>query len=99
MKRVTPFGHALVGAARQTARLKAPGLFDAESRETAFALRIGGGLDLRLTDRLDLRLVEVNYAPIFAGERPLTGDGIDVPITINGRTANNWTIGFGLVVH
>jgi len=97
--RVTPFGHALIGAARHTARLQLDGAFDAQSRETALAVRIGGGLDLRLNDRVDLRLVEVNYAPMFAEERPLTGDGIDVPITINGRTANNWTVGFGLVVH
>ena len=98
-KRVTPFGHLLVGAARQTARLELPGVFDAESRETALALRIGGGLDLRVNDRLDLRLVEISYAPFFAEERPLTGDGIEVPITINGRTANNWTVGFGVVIH
>ena len=51
------------------------------------ALRIGN-------DRIDLRLIEINYAPVFAEDRPLTGDGIDVPITINGRTANNWTVGF-----
>ena len=98
-KSVTPFGHVLVGAARQTARLELPGTFDAESRETALAVRVGGGFDLRINDRLDLRLLEINYAPIFAEERPLTGDGIDVPITINGRTANNWTVGFGVVIH
>ena len=97
--RWTPFGHALIGAARQTARLRLPGVFDAESKETALAVRIGGGLDLRLNDRIDLRLIEVNYAPVFAEDRPLTGDGIDVPITIHGRTANNWTVGFGVVVH
>lgn len=97
--RFTPFGHALIGAARHTARLRLDGVFDAQSKETTLAVRIGGGLDLRLNDRIDLRLIEVNYAPIFAEERPLTGDGIDVPITINGRTANNWTVGFGVVVH
>jgi len=97
--RFRPFAHALAGAARQTAHFRLPGAFDASAKETSFAMKVGGGVDVRLTDRIDLRLIEVNYNPLFAGERPLKGEGIDVPITVNGRTANNWTVGFGFVVH
>jgi opacity protein-like surface antigen len=103
-KRVKPYAHALAGVARQSVRFlgtfSIPDAgFDARARETSFSLKVGGGIDVRLGRRVDLRLFEFNYNPVFAGDRPLTGPGIDVPITINGRTAHNFTFGAGVVFH
>ena len=101
---VRPFAHALVGVARQTARFRMPASnfsegFDARANETSFAMKLGGGLDVRLGERVALRLIEVNYNPIFARDRPLAGQGITVPITVHGRTAHNFTVGVGIVFH
>lgn len=102
--RVKPFAHALFGVARQTVRFRMPASegssgFDARANETSFAMKLGGGLDVRVSERIDVRLFEFNYNPIFARERPLAGAGITVPITVNGRTAHNFTIGVGIVFH
>jgi opacity protein-like surface antigen len=99
-----PFAHALAGVARQTVRFRQPPSdgstgFDARASETSFALKLGGGLDVRVGRRVDLRLFEFNYNPVFARERPLTGAGITVPINVTGRTAHNFTVGAGLVFH
>lgn len=101
---VRPFAHALAGVARQTVRFRMPPSdasdgFDARADETSFALKLGGGLDVRLGGRVALRLVEVNYNPVFARDRPLAGQGITVPITVSGRTAHNFTVGVGIVFH
>ncbi|HYG79648.1 MAG TPA: outer membrane beta-barrel protein [Pyrinomonadaceae bacterium] len=101
---VRPFAHALAGVARQTVRFRTPPSdasegFDARADETSFALKLGGGLDVRLSERVALRLIEVNYNPVFARDRPLAGQGITVPITVSGRTAHNFTVGVGIVFH
>jgi len=60
-----PFAHALVGAAHVRQRLSLSGLPSSDNSTTRFALALGGGFDLRLNDRLDLRVVQVGYNPIF----------------------------------
>lgn len=55
-RRLTPFAHTLFGFVRETvdsATMK--------QSETNFALALGGGLDLRLTNRLALRLIQADY--------------------------------------
>jgi opacity protein-like surface antigen len=99
-----PFAHALAGVARQAVRFRMPPSdassgFDARADETSFAMKLGGGLDVRVGERVDLRLFEFNYNPVFARQRPLTGAGITVPITVSGRTAHNFTVGVGVVFH
>lgn len=103
--RVKPFGHALVGAARYRGRIRQsvdvfPGFnFLVEDPVTSFAMKVGGGLDLRVSKHIDLRLVEFDYNPIFAGDRTFkTSEG---PFTFKstGKTAQNFTIGAGVVFH
>ena len=36
---------------------------------TKFALGLGGGLDVRLGEKFSLRLIQVDYTPIFTGDR------------------------------
>lgn len=103
-----PFAHALFGVARvtidtrQTNQFAPPPFndFPVTDGQNSFAMKLGGGLDLRLSRRIDLRLVEFNYNPIFAGERQLVGGPFpQTPIVAKGRTAQNFTIGFGVVFH
>ncbi|MDT4897659.1 MAG: hypothetical protein QOH25_2736 [Acidobacteriota bacterium] len=103
-----PFAHALLGGARvsfntrQTNQFAPPPFNDfivSDSRMN-FAMKLGGGLDVQLGRRVDLRLVEINYNPVFGGERQLTGGPFpQTPVTAQGRTAHNFTVGIGIVLH
>lgn len=104
-RRAKPFAHALVGFARYTNRqsqdldLLPVANFTIEDRETSFAMKLGGGIDLRAGRHFDVRVIEIDYNPIFAGNRnPRTIAG---PFSVNftGKTAHNFTIGVGLVIH
>jgi opacity protein-like surface antigen len=104
-KRVKPFGHVLAGIARYTARQQQtidifPQFnFVANDRETSFAMKVGGGLDVRVSRRVDVRLIEVDYNPVFAGDRPWTSVSGPFTFSVTGRTAHNFTIGAGIVIH
>jgi hypothetical protein len=103
-----PFAHALFGVARasfnssQTNQFAPPPFnnFTTDDSQTNFAMKLGGGLDVQLGRRFALRLVEVNYNPVFGGQRNLVGGPLpSTPITAQGRTAQNFTIGIGVVFH
>jgi opacity protein-like surface antigen len=53
---VSPFVHALFGVARGNA-----GLFGSNSSEAAFGMAVGGGLDVKLRDHVNLRLIQGDY--------------------------------------
>jgi opacity protein-like surface antigen len=94
--RLKPFAHALAGVAHQSVRVTTPFTisgddFDLDSNN--FAMKFGGGLDLRVHPRVDLRLIEVNYNPVFHGEETILGE------TFNGGTQHNLTFGFGIAIH
>src|SRR5580765_388677 len=104
--RVKPFAHVLGGFARYTNR-QAQTLdlfpqfnFVIQDRETSFAMKLGGGLDVRVSKRIDIRVIQVDYNPVFAGDRGAKIiSGSFNPITFTGRTAHNFTIGAGIVIH
>ena len=92
--RFKPFAHALAGIAHQTARFTAPLTADNfELKDTSFALKLGGGLDIRVSPKVDLRLIEVDYNPIFLGDQTFQG------VTFQGQTQHNFTFGAGIVIH
>ncbi|HEV2718998.1 MAG TPA: hypothetical protein VG323_03190, partial [Thermoanaerobaculia bacterium] len=97
-----PFAHLMAGVARQTSHdvQTSTGPFNFELRDavTSPALKIGGGIDLPLSSRLDVRILEVDYAPVFARSRHTPGNA-DFDQSVKGRRANNVTFGFGLVLH
>jgi hypothetical protein len=103
-KSFKPFAHALVGASRFTATgvRSAPAFppdnYAFKARVKSFAMKFGGGLDLRLNRRFDLRLVEFDYNPIFTRDFPITGLPFG-SIAQHSRTVNNFTVGFGLAFH
>jgi hypothetical protein len=104
--RFKPFAHALVGVARysnrqqQTLDLFPQFNFTIDDRETALALKLGGGLDIRAGKRIDVRIFEFDYNPVFVGDRqPKSIAGPFSSVTFAGKTAHNYTFGVGLVIH
>jgi len=88
--RVTPFVRILAGVAHTRARLEFPSLNSTETlSSTDFALAIGGGVDIRVNDRIDLRVFQADYNPIFLSDRNELGFG-------NTR-ADNVRFSFGVV--
>lgn len=87
--RVTPFVRALAGVAITRAKLKVPSLNASDtSNSTDFALALGGGVDVSVNKRVDLRVVQVDYNPIFL--RNGNELGFD-------KRANNVRFSFGVV--
>jgi opacity protein-like surface antigen len=69
-KRVQPFAHALFGASLFrgfTSDLRPSSNVYTFDDATSFAMALGGGLDLRVSKKIDLRLIQADYAPTFFG--------------------------------
>lgn len=94
--RVTPFLHALAGvsnnrfAYRATATGATTPAADVSVSVTDFALALGGGLDVRVKERVALRLFQVEYNPIFVRDRPELN-------TQGSRRVDNVRFSIGLV--
>jgi len=86
-KRLKPFAHALVGAAFRKNDIT-PGIAcvttiicPGSTSETGLAGVIGGGLDIRLNRRIDIRAFQIDYNPVRFG----------------GRFDDNFRFGIGIV--
>ena len=67
-KRVTPFGYALFGATRFHESATIAGQFLSDS-DTGFSSALGGGLDVKVNDRVAVRAFQLDYfRPNFFGE-------------------------------
>ena len=77
--KVKPFAHVLAGVAHARADIES--VTDFSESETGFAAAIGGGIDFKLSDRVDLRAIQFDYNP--------NRD--------NGQTSHNFRIGIGLI--
>ncbi|HEY8459773.1 MAG TPA: hypothetical protein VIM99_05295 [Blastocatellia bacterium] len=82
---------------------------DVRFRKTSFALAMGGGLDVRITDAFSIRAIKFDYLPVFA-RRPVLF--LDPPtildpdfdfffVDIDGerKTQHNFRVGAGVVFH
>jgi opacity protein-like surface antigen len=89
-----PFAHALVGAAHARNRVDfnadvcaavfpSPCPTDFTDSETGFAAAFGGGIDIRANDKIDIRVVQIDYNPT----------------RLFGSTQHNFRIGVGIVIH
>jgi len=94
-----PFAHFLAGAASQSIQLEQTGqdneIVPFDVNATSFALKMGGGIDYRVHKNIDIRLIQVDYNPIFRGDTdfgPTIGN-------LQGVTQQNVIFTFGLVFH
>jgi opacity protein-like surface antigen len=80
--KVRPFAFAVVGVGHASADANTNGGVTANfsNSETGLAAAFGGGLDLRLSDSVDFRLVKADYNPI----------------RLDGQTTHNFRVGVGL---
>lgn len=88
-----PFAHALVGVGHARAKFKdytctpttgvCPAVIvpDTTFSETGFAAAIGGGVDFRVSDRFQIRAIQIDWNPV----------------RIDGSTQNNVRLGAGIV--
>ena len=60
-----PFTHALFGVTRYKAKFKNNDFSCPDTNETAFAMGLGAGLDIKAGNRIDIRPVQVDYLPVF----------------------------------
>ena len=110
--RLKPFGHALFGVANQkidvdSAQLPALfGINDFSVNETSFAMAFGGGLDIKLNSRFDLRVVQVDWNIIKRGDQqlgtvlvPTPLQTVGQPFVLEGRRQDNLRLGIGIVIH
>jgi len=101
--RFKPFAHILAGVANERIRctqgcdLKINPLGEGTSTTgisestSSFAMVFGGGIDVRVHPRVDIRVIQLDYNPIFYG-------GVE-NLDLSSRTQNNFRIGFGIVIH
>src|SRR6185436_14256030 len=68
---VKPFAHVLAGAARQTFTSAD---FDDELDDTSFSMMFGGGIDIRASKHVDIRVIQVDYNPVFRSSETFTVD-------------------------
>jgi opacity protein-like surface antigen len=110
--RFKPFGHALFGVAVQkvdvdSAQLPALfGISDFHTNETSFSMAFGGGLDIKLNERFDLRVVQIDWNIINRGDQqtgivlaPTPNQTVGTPFFIPGTRQDNLRLGIGIVIH
>lgn len=97
-KRLRPFAHLLVGAHNTsldfTSVVCPPGTtlpcpLVVNEDETGFAAAVGGGLDVRLSDRVSVRAIQLDWNPNRFGSDAAS----------DARTSHNFRIGVGVVFH
>ena len=103
--RFQPFVRALGGAARTNFEIEAErqistgrvtSEFDAGS--TDLALMVGGGFDVRLNDKVKMRLLQIDYAPIFLRDRSvrvLGNAGALQTVELEGQRQDHVRFSFG----
>jgi opacity protein-like surface antigen len=110
--RFKPFGHALFGVAVQKVDVDSPnlpalfGISDFHTNETSFSMAFGGGLDIKLNDRFDVRVVQVDWNIINRGDQqtgivlaPTPFQTVGQPFFIPGTRQDNLRLGVGIVIH
>lgn len=109
--RFKPFAHALFGVAVQKVDVDSPqlpaifGISDFHTNETSFSMAFGGGLDIKLNNTFDLRVVQIDWNIINRGDQQ-TGivlatpfQTVGQPFVIPGTRQDNLRIGVGIVIH
>jgi opacity protein-like surface antigen len=98
--RATPFVRALFGAAHfrnDSSASLGPLNNRIIDNYTNFAMAVGGGLDVRVSDRISLRLIQVDYNPAFLKDRTVP-DSLGNVYQVTGNRRNNVRFAFGIVL-
>jgi Outer membrane protein beta-barrel domain len=97
-----PFAHALIGVGRTAADLSEFDNTLADFDDVGVAGAIGGGIDVRLSPRVDVRVIQVDYNPMRFDFSDFGTAGVPGTPTFTGsqkRTLHNFRIGIGIVFH
>jgi len=110
--RFKPFGHALFGVAHQRITINSPqlpaifGISDFHVNETSFAMAFGGGVDIKLNHRFDIRAVQVDWNIINRGDQqtgvvlvPTPHQTVGSPFVIPGMRQDNLRLSAGIIIH
>lgn len=101
--RIKPFGQFMAGGGYQSFRFNRnleQAFEDSGFRlsRTQAALSLGGGVDVRLSRRVDLRLFQFDYLPLLE-EEPDQPEPVFETDRIPGRVQNNLRFSIGIVFH
>jgi opacity protein-like surface antigen len=104
--RVTPFVRALFGVAntrfeaQENATVTGGTVSNSfTTNATDFAMALGGGLDVRLNNRVGLRVLQVDYNPVFLRDRSINvlgAAGALTPQTLESNRQDNIRLSFGV---
>jgi len=97
-----PFAHALIGVGRTSADLTEFDNTLEDFEDAGLAGAIGGGLDVRVSPRVDVRLFQIDYNPMRFDFTDFGAVGIPGTPTPTGdlkRTLHNFRFGIGIVFH
>jgi opacity protein-like surface antigen len=110
--RFKPFAHALVGVAHQKLDVDSPqlpavfGISDFHVNETSFAMAFGGGIDIKLNERIDIRAAQIDWNIITRGDQqlgivlvPTPHQTVGQPFVIPGTRQDNLRLSVGIVIH
>ncbi len=110
--RFKPFAHALFGVANQKLDVDSPqlpavlGVSDFHVNETSFAMAFGGGIDIKLNDRIDIRAAQIDWNIIKRGDQqlgivlvPTPFQMVGQPFVIPGTRQDNLRLSIGIVIH
>jgi len=110
--RFKPFAHALFGVANQKLDVDSPqlpvvlGVSDFHVNETSFAMAFGGGIDIKLNDRIDIRAAQIDWNIIKRGDQqlgivlvPTPFQTVGQPFVIPGTRQDNLRLSIGIVIH
>ena len=105
--KVQPFLRVMAGAAHT--RFEASREFDGTNGTTTtsfdvgstdFAASAGGGMDVRMGERVKLRVLQLDWTPVFLRDRTvqvLGTNGVLQPSTLEGQRQDNVRFSFGVV--
>jgi opacity protein-like surface antigen len=106
LERLQPFARVLLGLAhtgyqasskRNVANGNLTTAFNLGS--TDFAMAFGGGVDVKINEKIKVRVIQFDYAPIFSGERSVgvLGDsGVLEPAPLDSKRQDNFRFSFGV---